>query len=231
MSIIYHRYMKKLEQYEFGFIYIVGASSYMGPTFINIIIIMIIKLSQEHQGAGPNKTPGFSASSPDGEHHLRFHMMMIDCDDDGHPEYDDWYLESTISGYMVIVKMIDCDGHICHGHCLCNSFDFVPCDKFTMHCKSICSSVCFPSPRKELNTGNCLGCPESNHITLIQVTCLRKLREREEWKKQPPKKRGQKEDKMVRKAGENNFGALVVFKRTLRLDLPGFKSELFHSIP
>ena len=89
MSIIYHRYMKKLEQYEFGFIYIVGASSYMGPTIINIIIIMIIKLSQEHQGAGPNKTPGFSASSPAGEHHLRFHMMMIDCDDDGDPEYDD----------------------------------------------------------------------------------------------------------------------------------------------
>ena len=90
MSIIYHRYMKKLEQYEFGLIYIVGASSYMGPTFINIIIIiMIIKLSEEHQGAGPNKTPGFSASSLAGEHHLRFHMMMIDCDDDGHPEDDD----------------------------------------------------------------------------------------------------------------------------------------------
>ena len=119
---------------------------------------------------------------------------------------------------------------------ICHKF---PCDKFTAHLKSICSCVCFPSPRKELNTGNCLGCPESNHITLIQVTCLRKLREREEWKKQPPKKRGQKEDKMVRKAGENNFGALVVFKRTLRLDLPNtvlrwavsqYFTEIFHSI-
>ena len=52
-------------------------------------------------------------------------------------------------------------------------------------------------------------------------------------------KKVQKEENWVRKMAHycerkrwrEYFGALVVFKRTLRLDLPDFKSELFHSIP
>ena len=82
--------------------------------------------------------------------------------------------------------MIDCD--ICRGHCLCNSFDCYVEQNLSQILFHVTNLQCianpfvhpFVSPAPGKNSILEIAWGAMSPITLIQVTCLKKLREREE---------------------------------------------------